>query len=74
MLRGMWGASGCRGRRYFLGLAADSRNGCCEPRVVRNQHPAAAAVGLHAAAADAVVVGGGADGDDDGWTPSFRCR
>lgn len=43
-------ASGCRGRRYFLGLAAGSPGGCRELQVVRNRYRAAAAVDVVAAA------------------------
>lgn len=58
-------ASGCRGRRYFQGLAADSQNGCCEHRAVRNRHRAAAAAA--AAAVDVVAdAAAAADGGGDG--------
>lgn len=60
-------AFGCRGRRYFQGLAADSPNGCCEHRAVRNRHHAAAAAAAVDVVADAAAVaaadgGGGGDG------------
>lgn len=76
-LREMQTASGCRGNRYFQGLAADSPNGCCEHQAVRNRHRGGGGAAAAAAAAVDVVVdaaAAAADGGDGGSIPSFRCR